>query len=372
MPFATVNGFRILEATVSMPRGGRWVADLVVDAIDTGGLTGAVTIQLGPSLELKGTAKRVGAFVEHVSMRVVGGAGGLMREIAPKAYQQVPLRIPLVDALAAVGETLSPLSDVAVLNTQLPHWSRMRGPASEEVRSLLARAPAGVASRVLPDGTVWVGAETWPEASFEFDLLDDQPWSGEATLGVDAPSLLPGTTFMGRRVEQVTHQVTPSRVRTHVQFTAQTAGGEPLSTGTSQDLDGIIQRAMKPARYLRLFPARVVQQNGDLTLELVLDDPIAPGLSNVPLRTFVPGVTVKVAAGARVGVMFEGGDPQRPVAVLFEQDHGSLLELHITATTAVKVDAPQVVLNGGLLPVARMTDTAGPYPIVGGNPSVKA
>jgi len=31
-----------------------------------------------------------------------------------------------------------------------------------------------------------------------------------------------------------------------------------------------------------------------------------------------------------------------------------------------------VVLQGGSLPVARQTDTAGPYPIVGGNPFVKA
>lgn len=46
--------------------------------------------------------------------------------------------------------------------------------------------------------------------------------------------------------------------------------------------------------------------------------------------------------------------------------------VEVTAGTEIAVDAPSIVLNGGTQPIARVGDTAGPYPIVGGNPTVKA
>lgn len=69
--------------------------------------------------------------------------------------------------------------------------------------------------------------------------------------------------------------------------------------------------------YLARYPARVVGQNADGTLELVPDDARLPGLSGVPIRIGIPGVTVKVTAG-RVLLGFAGGDPSKPVAELWE------------------------------------------------------
>lgn len=44
----------------------------------------------------------------------------------------------------------------------------------------------------------------------------------------------------------------------------------------------------------------------------------------------------------------------------------------LKADGSIEVTGAEVILNGGVLPVARVTDTAGPYPIVGGNATVKA
>jgi hypothetical protein len=70
--------------------------------------------------------------------------------------------------------------------------------------------------------------------------------------------------------------------------------------------------------YYASYPAKVVAQNGDGTLELQPDDPRIPGLSNVPIRYGVPGVKATVASGARVLLGFAAGDPGKPQAELWE------------------------------------------------------
>jgi hypothetical protein len=111
-----------------------------------------------------------------------------------------------------------------------------------------------------------------------------------------------------------------------------------------------------------MYPAKVVSQSGN-QLELLPDDTRIPPLSNVPMRLGVPGITATVAPGSRVLLGWAAGDPQKPVATLWESS--SVTSLNISATT--------ITLNGGVANVARAgVDTAGPWTIVGGNPSVKA
>src|ERR1035437_4017416 len=107
MALATINGLDVLEARLHLPREGRWWADLAVDTDDAGARQGAAVIQLGEALTLKGTTVRAGAYAGSVTLQVVGGSAGLMKVIQPKAYQGVPLRIPLQDALTEVGEVLA-------------------------------------------------------------------------------------------------------------------------------------------------------------------------------------------------------------------------------------------------------------------------
>jgi hypothetical protein len=351
MANATANGLDVLEARIHLPRQGRWWADLAVNTDAPDKLTGAVTLVLSDTLTLVGTALRVGEYAGTVTCSIVGGAGGLQKVLKPKAYQGVPLRLPLQDALAEVGEALSPTSDADALNEMLSKWIRMSGPAMGELEALLGEAPDGTVCRVLADGTVWVGQETWPEATTKATVLQDLRWCGQVELGVEAPELLPGTTFMDRKVEHVEHRLSPESVRTIVQFADDPAGEVEASSTTEGDrLLQVIDRRLASTRFQRLFPAKVVKQNDDLTLELVLDDAVAPGLSNVPMRTFAPSIQVKVAPSSRCAVAFENGDPQQPVATLFEM--GSLLELALNASGKVTIKAAQVLLGDGTTPVA--------------------
>ena len=117
----------------------------------------------------------------------------------------------------------------------------------------------------------------------------------------------------------------------------------------------IIRAVMGHAMYLGQYPARIVTQRENGTLDVIPDDQRMPPMTEVPIRYGVPGIAVKVDSG-RVLVSFENGDPRYPVATLW--DGGVVRELKITATTKVVLDCPDVELGGeGGAPLARVGDT---------------
>jgi hypothetical protein len=129
---------------------------------------------------------------------------------------------------------------------------------------------------------------------------------------------------------------------------------EPLSDRIKGALLALVRSATRRYDYFALYPCRVLSQNADGTLELVPDDETMPGQSHVPLRLGLPGVSVKVKTGARVLLGYEAGDPQRPVATVWEA--AGLERITITADTAITAIAPSINLGEGGLPIARQGD----------------
>lgn len=149
---------------------------------------------------------------------------------------------------------------------------------------------------------------------------------------------------------------------------------------------GLVSRLMQRIDYLALYPAEVIAQAGDGSLDLKPDDARMPGLTRVPLRYAVPGLRVKVKRGARVLLGFENGDASRPVATLWEEE--GLVSLafdatadvfikaggtvSVTAAGTVNIDAPDIRVGGGL-PIARQGDAVvsispGPPGLLSGMP----
>lgn len=96
--------------------------------------------------------------------------------------------------------------------------------------------------------------------------------------------------------------------------------------------------------FLARYPCTVLNDHGDMRLDLDPDDPRIPPLSRVRLWLGLPGCTVKVRSGARVLLGFEGGDPDKPFAELFQI--GSVERLVVQADT-VTLDA-EVNLGGAI------------------------
>ncbi len=218
MAFATLNGTPVFTGTICIPRVGAWTADLSVDRDQA--VTGACTLAIDGGLTLVGQADRTGVWLGTARLRVVGGANGLRKAARPQHYRQTTLRAVLLDLLATAGERLAASADAATLALSLPHWTTIGQPVGRMVAALLedSRLPAATAWRVLPDGTLWVGQETWPDSGLmnltDYQDLAEAPEEGTVELGVEAPRLLPGTTLGGRRVSYVEHRMTGDGART--------------------------------------------------------------------------------------------------------------------------------------------------------------
>ena len=220
MSWCTANGYPVVRGNISRPRHGAWQADLYVNAraAQAGAFTGAVEVGVGEH-RWTGWAYRSGTFKDAIWARVVGGAGGFGSTLPAKAYLNVPLRIPLTDICTEAGERLSPRADAGVMGTNLPKWVRIEQTAGTALAGLLRAVPAAT-WRVLDDGTLWVGPETWPEVTLDqVDVIEADVALGRTEIATDTPWVLaPGVTWRGRRVSYVEHRIDPKSLRHVVWF----------------------------------------------------------------------------------------------------------------------------------------------------------
>jgi hypothetical protein len=332
MPDATANGLNVLDATVRLPRIGAWQAELDLDGADASKGTGPVSITAGAQT-WTGTAVESGVFVGRLKVRVVGGANGLGKATKPRFYHAIPARVVIEDLLAEGGEKLSSTSDSGKLGTILPFWTRHAGTVAEGLGNVLDEL--GATWRVLADGTVWVGVESWPTAKADGVIVESEaPHDARIEFSADAPTLLPGTTFRDRKVSRVEHKIAPGKTRTTAWFDDSGAqDGDPLRAA----LSGIVRQATKHVDFYAVRAGKVIAQNPDGSLELKLDDPDMPGLSKIPIAYGIPGVTAKVKPGGRVHVEFADGSPTKPRAVVI--DSGALLEIEMSATLKATIKA---------------------------------
>lgn len=123
-------------------------------------------------------------------------------------------------------------------------------------------------------------------------------------------------------------------------------------------LRAIIHQATAPLDYQAFYPAEVVGQNDDGSLEIKALHPKIAGLSRILIRYGVPGVRAKVKRGSLVLVGFEAADPQRPYASDFAHDAIDELTITVAGLGKVVVNAENIYLGGedGAVPIARVGD----------------
>lgn len=94
-----------------------------------------------------------------------------------------------------------------------------------------------------------------------------------------------------------------------------------------EGLARIVATLTRRVDYLALYPCVVVSQRADGTLDLRAEDARLGAPAAIPYRT-LRGLSVEVSAGARVLLGFEGGDPARPIALLWELGYASVLRVN--------------------------------------------
>ncbi len=111
-------------------------------------------------------------------------------------------------------------------------------------------------------------------------------------------------------------------------------------------LMAVARSALPSVDYFANYRARVVRQAGQL-LDVVPDDPRLPSMSELPIKLGIPGGEVQVAPGAYVLVGWDGGDPQRPHAILWEAG-AVVLSLKVTAAE-IKLGGDTTTLVDGVV-----------------------
>jgi hypothetical protein len=208
-----LGGLAAYKANIRLPLRGAWTATLYLD-VESAQLGGAVLVADGRSFH--GTVVEGGSALGGLLVRYIAGAGKVGATVPGAGHRGAPLRIPLTDALTAAGETLSSTASLEALNLVLSQWSRTSGPLGGALEHLVELAGLD-GWRYLPDGTVWVGTELWPEYTGEaLELLKERPEVGMEVYGL-ALDLQPGMTLNGRRVVLVEHTV-EQRLETLVSY----------------------------------------------------------------------------------------------------------------------------------------------------------
>lgn len=308
--FPNAGGAPLLTAEVTMLSTGAWHAQLGIDSEQEP--TGPYVFRIG-AVEFRGTIVpgRSGHFGGRTKLRIVGGAGGLSKTLKARNYSggTHTVRQILDDILRETGESLSSQSDAAVLGTRLAAWHRTEFTAKECLDALIGHA--GASWRILRDGTLWVGVDTWPEVTPDGELIDEDWSDGVITVSSDDPTGVPGVTISGQQVEQVVHRLDERGIRTD--FYARS----PKS---------VLTRFLAPLRteldYAAKWRCRVVTQNADRTLQLMPDEPRmrGQGLDKVKIRVGLPGMKINAQAGATCNLGFENRDPSKPYATDWEED----------------------------------------------------
>jgi hypothetical protein len=300
-----------ITAELRMSRIGEWHCDLALDQETTE--TGKVTFQLD-ELDFTGTVdpEKTGMDGSRARCKVMAGNGRIRNKIDAHSYTGstgVKVGTVVKDILKDCGEDLSDLSDGPTLDKKLSRWHVPAGTTAANALTKLAEACDG-AWRMLRDGTVWFGSETWPEVE-PAGTLTDENWSdGCLTLASETPNMVPGTVYQGQKIEHVTHRY-GDKLRTEIRTTSPAAALSKALRGKQQEID-----------FSREYPCKVVTQNPDGTLQLLPDDEImrASGLDKVPIIYGTPGQKALVANGARCHLKFAAGDPSRPFVSGWEYD----------------------------------------------------
>jgi hypothetical protein len=359
MSFAEVNGSAVTRGRFTFRLQGAWDAEIEVSTTDPADVTGAVTITVGGTT-LHGTAAVVGADRGNlVSLRVAAGAAGLSTVLAPQDSGQAVSRRQLVQAiLAGGGEALSGTADASVLDAQVPRWSRLAGTVGDALWAVVERA--GAVWRTLPDGTIWVGKDTWSKVEETGVVVEDEsPQNKRLDVALEDLLVLPGSSFAGHNISTAHYTVDGSRMRAALYY--------DQSRGALEELLGsAIQRETAHHDLKGKYLCKAVGQNADGSLELKPYLADIPPLSKVKARPGIPGMTTyKIVVGLDVILEFENGANDGAVVTSFAP--GAAQELAFAALIALRLgsdSASDEVVTANRLIQAFATHTH-PVPALG-------
>ena len=343
--YAPLSGptLSVLSARGVLPLRGAWAWEVELDSLDSETpAKGSRGVLVVGGRSFSGYVQEVAPWQGRARLFFEAGAAGMRAWVVGQGYHGALVSTLVEAVVSEAGEELAGAVDSSAV---LEHLQRAEGPACVALTSILSGQDMGW--RFDDAGRVRVAVEEWATAS-EIGVMEMQPNGADASLEVAPlrPSLSPGTTWRGRRIERVIYHL-PEGASLTARLVFERATGEG-------DLRGLFERAVRAAvrelAYLSRWPTTVAAQQGD-RLELAPDDEAMARPPPMPVLLGLPGCQVEVPGGARVGMVFEGADQRRPRAMGWEQG---------TAAGTIRINPSDLLqLCGGEQGVARVADTVG-------------
>lgn len=357
MSYGHVNGaYRLLSATISVPKTGTWTGMIEVDHDET--LTGQVTIVIGDRT-MVGTIRRGTAFNGAGKYLVYGGAAAWQTALPAKGYQRdggVQLSTLLSDLARETGETVaSGFADRSVGEA----YVREAACASRTLGVLVGRNGWYIGD----NGETVIGTRPSGNVEAEYEVLDYSPEAKKITLATETPSGIdPGlsVTVEGESLTLSNLTITLDGV----------VGYATDQDVTANALRTLVREELSKLTYLGVYEYRVSGQSGDrLTLRMPDKSLGLPDLSKVAMRPGIPGANATVRVGSAVIVQFVNGDPSRPMIVAFAAPDGDGFVSPLVSLDADSIElgsAVAAVLNtaASMQVVVASGSSAGTYPVV--------
>lgn len=221
MSRVTLNDdLEVIELRLSIPRVGVWhaVASVAVES----NAPKSVDLTIGDQLALHGHVVRQGPAFDTQLVDFVGGSGDMGAAAKARAYRGATVRTVLGDLMSDAGESASGAIPGSVLSRQLDRWSITGGRSvGAELVALVDAVLEDGAWRMLADGTVWIGEETWPASTFTYDIVSLSPSRRQICVVSDDPFPMPGEAVDGvdwPNLSYVLHEQLNGELRTTMYF----------------------------------------------------------------------------------------------------------------------------------------------------------
>lgn len=280
----------MISCVLEEPYSGAWVADTV----DTSAYSGTIALEASSWI---GAAVSSAVDGGRIYSRIVAGKGRLGTVLPDRWYNGTELSDTIAsDMIAEAGEVLGYSS----LGLRVDSWQRKRGTLGECLSELVAIT--GGSWWVARDGSINLGSRS------SAVLVPGQ--FSRASVDVDGSVLVntisktdinPGDTWEGKTIRHIRWTLSPDNL------TAALAFYDLPSPALSLD-------------YLRTYSAKVDRQNGDGTLDVIVNQAFA--VSSVQWLSGIPA-NVTILPGDTVTLGWLGGNPQRPYAALVAQTSDS-------------------------------------------------
>lgn len=310
--FFTFGGVRAVSGSITIPWTGCWAAD--VEFADTTTLpTGAAALVLG-NLSLVGTVYRSAAYAGRITARIVGGAGGWRKSVAPHSYSLesgVTIGMVLGDVAALVGETVNVPTN-SVLGV---YYVREATVAEQVLRQL-----AGADWYVDPVGVTQIQARAPATVTSNFLVNTYDPARGQFEISTeDYASWLPGAQFSNANVPTVQ---TASMVRIEssnsgkLRHTVLATGPDDQTDRMLQPIRDVIRHELPALGYLGVFGYVVSETSGTTITATPASGALPlPALIRIPMKSGSAGMQGKPPNGSTIAVAFLDGNPTQPVVI---------------------------------------------------------